>query len=162
MALLVAVVVASSTGASVAAVTSSPAPQAIQILNEPAPPHPVVLREPQDAATPDPTHTPAPPRKVQVTRSVVRPPSSAATFLACVAHHESRGDYRAENPTSTASGKYQWLDSSWQAYARKSGIGTRYTHAASAPPAVQDALTLWVVLHGGWSNWKGTHCGHGT
>lgn len=44
---------------------------------------------------------------------------------------ESGGDIRAENPTSTASGKWQILDSTWD------GFGG-YGHAADAPEWVQD------------------------
>jgi TolA-binding protein len=51
---------------------------------------------------------------------------------------ESGGNYRAENPTTTASGAYQILDSTWAAYGgiKLSGIG----HAASAAPWQQDEI----------------------
>jgi cell wall-associated NlpC family hydrolase len=45
---------------------------------------------------------------------------------------ESRGDYHAENPTSTASGAYQYIDGTWAGY-------QGYRHASDAPAAVQDA-----------------------
>ena len=45
---------------------------------------------------------------------------------------ESRGDYHAENPTSTASGAYQYIDGTWDGY-------QGYSHASDAPAAVQDA-----------------------
>jgi murein DD-endopeptidase MepM/ murein hydrolase activator NlpD len=48
---------------------------------------------------------------------------------------ESSGNYRAEAGGSTASGAYQFLDSTWNGYGG-------YTHAADAPPASQDAKAI--------------------
>ena len=45
---------------------------------------------------------------------------------------ESRGDIRAENPRSTASGKWQFLDSTWAGYGG-------YASAWMAPESVQEA-----------------------
>jgi Transglycosylase-like domain len=64
-----------------------------------------------------------------------------------IVRRESGGNYKAENPTSTASGKYQFLDSTWNGYGG-------YSHAADAPPAVQDAKACQVWDGGrGSSNW---------
>ena len=78
-------------------------------------------------------------------------------FLACVRRHESGGNYQAENPTSTASGAYQFLDSSWRTLSARAGYGG-YGHAASAPPAVQDAVAIYTVDSGWSSAWNGTGC----
>jgi muramidase (phage lysozyme) len=60
---------------------------------------------------------------------------------------ESGGDYKAENPTSTASGKYQFVDGTWNGYGG-------YSHASDAPPEVQDAKACEVWADGaGASNW---------
>ncbi|HMG40838.1 MAG TPA: transglycosylase family protein [Acidimicrobiales bacterium] len=64
-----------------------------------------------------------------------------------IVQRESGGDYGAENPTSTASGKYQFLDGTWNGYGG-------YQHASDAPPAVQDARACEVWANGaGASHW---------
>lgn len=64
-----------------------------------------------------------------------------------IVQRESGGDYKAENPTSTASGKYQFLDGTWNGYGG-------YQHASDAPPAVQDAKACEVWDNGnGSSHW---------
>ena len=78
-------------------------------------------------------------------------------FLACVRRHESGGNYQAENPTSTASGAYQWLNSSWVSVSRMAGY-SGWGHAADAPPHIQDAVSIWAVNNGYKSAWNGTGC----
>jgi hypothetical protein len=53
---------------------------------------------------------------------------------------ESGGNYTAEARSSTASGAYQFLDSSWGGYGG-------YQRAADAPPDVQDAKATELVTH---------------
>lgn len=61
---------------------------------------------------------------------------------------ESRGDIRAENPHSTASGKWQFLRGTW---ARFGG----YLTAGAAPEAVQDAKAIQVWAGGrGCAHWS--------
>lgn len=68
----------------------------------------------------------------------------------CIAAHESGGNYSAQNPTSSASGKYQVLDSTWDGYAG-------YASSKDAPPAIQEqyARELWSKNP---SAWNGTGC----
>jgi D-alanyl-D-alanine dipeptidase len=60
--------------------------------------------------------------------------------LSTIRKQESGGNYGAQNPSSTASGAYQFTNPTWQALTRKYGIGTQYASAASAPPGIQDQI----------------------
>jgi hypothetical protein len=61
-----------------------------------------------------------------------RLPVELAVILATIRTLESGGDYTAAASASTASGAYQFLDSTWAGYGG-------YRRAIDAPPAVQDA-----------------------
>ena len=89
-------------------------------------------------------------------------PSAAVSFLRCVIQHESRGNPRAENPSSTASGLFQFIDGTWQHYARNIKRAKAFRHAADAPADVQWQVALLAVRWGGHGHWKGTSCGYGT
>lgn len=83
----------------------------------------------------------------------------AHPFLTCVRANESdrAGGYLAQNPYSSASGAYQFLDSTWRNVAPKAGH-PGYARAVHAPWYVQDAVALWLVENGGRSAWAGTGC----
>ncbi|HPU37995.1 MAG TPA: transglycosylase family protein [Microthrixaceae bacterium] len=81
----------------------------------------------------------------------------AHPFLSCVRAHESKGNYAVQNPRSTASGAYQFLDSTWRNVSASAGHGG-YARASQAPWWVQDAVALWLVNSGGRSAWNGTGC----
>lgn len=94
--------------------------------------------------------------KAAAERAVVRRSSPSGSsgghgdgFLACVRAHESdtAGGYSAQNPSSSASGAYQILDSTWQNY-------KGYPTAASAPPHVQDERAQQLPK----SAWNGSGC----
>jgi outer membrane lipoprotein SlyB len=53
---------------------------------------------------------------------------------------ESGGNYKAQNPGSSASGAYQFMPKTWQALTKKFGIGREYMRAKDAPPEIQDAV----------------------
>ena len=74
-------------------------------------------------------------------------------FLACVRRHESGGNYQAQNPTSTASGAYQYLRSTWRTMSARAGHGG-YPTARSAPPWVQDAVAVYTVNSGWRPKWR--------
>jgi hypothetical protein len=97
-------------------------------------------------------------------------PDWVRSFANCVIDHESRDwpydghprPYQAHRSDSgTASGAYQFIDSTWRHQSRLAGF-PGYARAMLAPPAVQDAVFAFVVLRGGAGNWNGTHCGYGT
>jgi resuscitation-promoting factor RpfA len=88
--------------------------------------------------------------------------SPAVSFLNCVIAHESGGNPRAENPTSTASGLFQFIDGTWRHYASKVPSARKYYHAAHAPAKVQWEVALLAVKWNGHGHWRGTNCGYGT
>ena len=80
-------------------------------------------------------------------------PASAADtgipVLEKIKQCESGGDYQAENPTSTASGAYQFIDGTFQSLDASQG----YSHAADAPESVQDAAALELYNEQGTGPW---------
>jgi resuscitation-promoting factor RpfA len=83
---------------------------------------------------------------------VTTPPPAAtnstdtSNLLAQVRQRESGNNYTAQNPTSTASGAYQFINSTWTQLANQSGNGA-YANAPAkdAPPAVQDSVAQYAV-----------------
>lgn len=62
----------------------------------------------------------------------------------------SFGSYTAQNPRSTASGRYQFLDSTFQGMDSAAG----YSRAADAPPAVQEAAAAELYAEQGTTPWN--------
>lgn len=83
-------------------------------------------------------------------------------FLVCVRSKE--GGYTEPNhskPPSSASGAYQFIKATWDHQSAAAGH-PGYARAMYAPPWVQDDVAWYTISHGGWSNWHGDRCGHGT
>lgn len=144
-----------------------PTPTSTYYLEVPVPvpgPTVTVTAKPE----PRPTKTIYVERSQQTSRSYPRPTPAADTKLwagatsvwdsqspkyvaraVCIVHHESwsAGTYKAENPTSTASGVGQWVDATWLAHAKYAGIKV-VPHASNNSPTIQDRVLVWGVHHG--------------
>jgi resuscitation-promoting factor RpfA len=72
--------------------------------------------------------------------------ATLTSVLAQIRQNESGGSYTAQNPTSSASGAYQFIDGTWGSLTARSGIGTQYVTAKSAPPQVQDAVAAYALM----------------
>lgn len=83
------------------------------------------------------------PRTTRASRSHRHLPAVLLRIREC----ESGGDYRAENPRSTASGAWQILDGTWHRYGG-------YRHASHAPRDLQDAKALALYADRGTSPWN--------
>jgi len=78
-------------------------------------------------------------------------PANVQVNALCIRNRESHGDYLAQNPTSTASGAWQFLDSSWLAY----GGGQFAPRAWMASPNEQDQVFVWAYQQSGLNPWAG-------
>lgn len=87
-------------------------------------------------------------------------PAHVERSARCIAKHESwtAGLWKAENPVSTASGAFQFVDGTWRAVAARAGVGEAFSHASDAPPHVQAAVFAHQAMNHGLYPWKGTHC----
>jgi hypothetical protein len=73
--------------------------------------------------------------------------TSTADILKTIRTRESNGDYTTPNKAgaSSASGAYQFIDSTWQGLTKKYGIGEEYSRAMEAPPNIQDSIAAKYV-----------------
>lgn len=109
------------------------------------------------APAPEPIAPPAPPSSYpggyQPTPAdpILTLPSDMQAAFACIRWRESRNDPNAQNPNSTASGLYQFLDSSWLAY----GGGQFSPRAFMATPEQQGQVAVWAYQQSGLNPWGG-------
>jgi hypothetical protein len=61
-------------------------------------------------------------------------------ILSTIRQRESGGNYGAQAKGSSASGAYQFIDSTWQSMTKKFGMGTEFSSAKMAPKEIQDAV----------------------
>ncbi len=76
---------------------------------------------------------------------------SAFPGAACIVAAESGGSATAQNPTSSASGIFQDLDTTWNGYGG-------YAHAKDAPVSVQIAFNQHLAATAGLSQWAADGC----
>jgi len=103
---------------------------------------------------PAPAPPPAPAPTVAPAAPPVPPPTPAPagqlpSILVAIRGCESGHDYTARNPRSSASGAFQFIDSTWRAYG-----DSRWTRAYLAPREVQDAAALRLYQASGTSPWN--------
>jgi hypothetical protein len=67
-------------------------------------------------------------------------PGGTSQILSTIKQRESGGNYQAQAKGSSASGAYQFTDSTWQSLTKKYKIGEIFKSAKDAPPEIQDAV----------------------
>ena len=100
--------------------------------------------EPQPVVAPPPT-TPS----VETGHGHLTP-ADVPPILHRIAECESGGDWTADNPRSTASGKWQWINSTWRSLDASEG----YSRAKHAPPHVQRAAAVELFEAAGTRPWN--------
>jgi hypothetical protein len=85
--------------------------------------------------------------------SVITPPQSNLSVLEAVAWCESGNDPLAKNPRSTASGRFQFLKSSWNYYGKKLW-GEELKNKNVFDYEDNTALAVWVYNRNGLVDWE--------
>ena len=115
--------------------------------------------------------------QARIVATAGRIPAEWEPFRDCVVNRESHGNPRAQNPVSSAQGKYQFLDRSWRrgaawnVYSRLRDAGMPRSQARriltrlhSTPikrwrEEYQDAAFAFAILiPRGWRHWSGGRC----
>lgn len=96
--------------------------------------------------------------QAQQASSVVPQPAPQTDFgdlssvVQCIKDHES-GNYAESSHIYAGSGAYQFIPGTWRHYSALAGY-PGYAFAYQAPPAVQDAVLMYALTHGGAGNWS--------
>ena len=67
-------------------------------------------------------------------------PGILEKILATIRQRESGGNYQIKAKGSSASGAYQFIDSTWQSLVKKYNVGKEFLSANLAPPEIQDQV----------------------
>ena len=134
------------------AVTEHPGIRAFTEAQAPPPLDFLAPCGPQRWCAPDPPKVRRKAAMGQRGRSVGQCAGDMEACLAAIARCESGGRYDAENSTSTASGRYQVLKTTWAAY-------SGYVEAKDAPPEVQERWAREAFAKAGTRPWAASrHC----
>ena len=114
--------------------------------------------------------------QARIVATAARIPTAWQPFRDCVVNRESHGNPRAQNPISSAQGKYQFLDNHWRrgagwnVYSRLRDAGMPRSQARQILAKLhvtpikrwreeyQDAAFAFVILiPRGWRHWSGGH-----
>lgn len=96
--------------------------------------------EPPEGEAPSPKRNPNYWKDSKFLEGVTADEGSIDAILRTIKTKESGGDYTVKNPNASASGAYQFIDSTWRTLTNKYGVGTEFKSARSAPKDVQDAV----------------------
>ncbi len=79
------------------------------------------------------------------------PTAGLSGVAQCIKNHES-GNYAESSHPSSGSGAYQFVPGTWRHWSQLAGFAG-FAYAYEAPPAVQDAVLMFTLTHGGAHNW---------
>lgn len=129
--------------------TAAPRPAAVVVPPTTAPPSPDPAPAPETTTAPTTTAAPQPPGNCGGWDSLIALYFPGEVERACrVMMCESRGNPRAENPGSSASGLWQFLDSTWRSTTGTPGPASNYS------AETQTAAAARLRNSAGWGQWS--------
>lgn len=90
--------------------------------------------------------------------AAVSAPQGVGTIIQCIFDHES-GDYNESSHPESGSGAAQIIPPTWRVWSVRAGFHDdrgrpTYSYTYKAPPAVQDAVVVFMLTNGGAGNWS--------